>query len=37
MNRSEHGSGEPLIIQALPPGPHKVWIGLADPTHSASK
>ncbi|WP_439382917.1 DUF6130 family protein [Amycolatopsis lexingtonensis] len=26
-------SGEPLIIQALPPGPHKVWIGLADPTH----
>ncbi|MFE3179053.1 DUF6130 family protein [Amycolatopsis sp. NPDC059090] len=27
------GSGEPLIIQALPPGPHKVWIGLADPTH----
>ncbi|MGW7535338.1 DUF6130 family protein [Amycolatopsis sp. NPDC054798] len=27
------GSGEPLIIQALSPGPHKVWIGLADPTH----
>ena len=27
------GSGEPLIIQALPAGPHKVWIGLADPTH----
>ncbi|WP_246257785.1 DUF6130 family protein [Amycolatopsis anabasis] len=27
------GSGEPLIIQGLPPGPHKVWIGLADPTH----
>src|SRR5882757_5130168 len=26
-------SGEPLIIQFLPPGPHKVWIGLADPTH----
>jgi hypothetical protein len=26
-------SGEPLIIQDLPPGPHKVWIGLADPTH----
>ncbi|GAA5173424.1 hypothetical protein GCM10023321_74960 [Pseudonocardia eucalypti] len=26
-------SGEPLIIQWLPPGPHKVWIGLADPTH----
>ncbi|MFD6071274.1 DUF6130 family protein [Amycolatopsis lurida] len=27
------GSGEPLIIQSLPAGPHKVWIGLADPTH----
>ncbi|WP_409494378.1 DUF6130 family protein [Amycolatopsis sp. cmx-11-12] len=27
------GSGEPLILQSLPPGPHKVWIGLADPTH----
>jgi hypothetical protein len=27
------GSGEPLIIQALTPGPHRVWIGLADPTH----
>ncbi|MBY8856048.1 DUF6130 family protein [Nocardia sp. CA2R105] len=26
-------SGEPLIIQSLPAGPHKVWIGLADPTH----
>ncbi|MEU0512164.1 DUF6130 family protein [Amycolatopsis sp. NPDC006125] len=26
-------SGEPLIIQGLPPGPHRVWIGLADPTH----
>jgi Family of unknown function (DUF6130) len=26
-------SGEPLIIQDLPPGPHKVWVGLADPTH----
>jgi hypothetical protein len=26
-------SGEPLIIQFLPPGPHTVWIGLADPTH----
>ncbi|WIX83577.1 DUF6130 family protein [Amycolatopsis carbonis] len=26
-------SGEPLILQSLPPGPHKVWIGLADPTH----
>ncbi|MCI2422974.1 DUF6130 family protein [Saccharopolyspora sp. K220] len=25
------GSGEPLIIQGLPPGPHRVWIGLADP------
>ncbi|WP_370967464.1 DUF6130 family protein [Amycolatopsis sp. cg9] len=25
--------GEPLIIQALPPGPHKVRLGLADPTH----
>lgn len=25
--------GEPLIIQGLPAGPHKVWIGLADPTH----
>ncbi|GAA4547278.1 DUF6130 family protein [Amycolatopsis samaneae] len=27
------GSGEPLILQGLPAGPHKVWIGLADPTH----
>ncbi|WP_236005352.1 DUF6130 family protein [Amycolatopsis pittospori] len=27
------GSGEPLILQSLPAGPHKVWIGLADPTH----
>ncbi|GAB3741923.1 hypothetical protein GCM10027598_73190 [Amycolatopsis oliviviridis] len=27
------GSGEPLIIQSLPAGSHKVWIGLADPTH----
>ncbi|MCI2420595.1 DUF6130 family protein [Saccharopolyspora sp. K220] len=27
------GSGEPLIIQSLPPGPHKVLIELADPTH----
>ncbi|WP_025351208.1 DUF6130 family protein [Nocardia nova] len=27
------GSGEPLIIQGLPAGPHRVWIGLADPTH----
>ncbi|MQY22631.1 DUF6130 family protein [Nocardia macrotermitis] len=26
-------SGEPLIIQSLPAGPHKVWIGLAAPTH----
>ncbi|HET6290870.1 MAG TPA: DUF6130 family protein [Amycolatopsis sp.] len=27
------GSGKPLSIQSLPAGPHKVWIGLADPTH----
>ncbi|MGP4015046.1 DUF6130 family protein [Saccharopolyspora sp. 5N708] len=27
------GSGEPLIIQSLPPGPHQVLIELADPTH----
>jgi hypothetical protein len=26
-------SGEPLIIQHLPPGPHRVLIELADPTH----
>lgn len=26
-------SGEPLIIQALTPGPHRVLIELADPTH----
>ena len=26
-------SGEPLIIQGLPAGPHKVLIELADPTH----
>jgi len=26
-------SGEPLIIQWLPAGPHKVLIELADPTH----
>jgi hypothetical protein len=26
-------SGEPLIIQGLPPGPHRVRIDLADPTH----
>ena len=26
-------SGEPLIIQGLPPGPHKVLVQLADPTH----
>jgi len=26
-------SGEPLIIQGLVPGPHRVLIELADPTH----
>jgi hypothetical protein len=26
-------SGEPLIIQGLTPGPHRVQIDLADPTH----
>jgi hypothetical protein len=26
-------SGEPLIIQSLTPGPHRVQIELADPTH----
>ncbi|MFZ6646000.1 DUF6130 family protein [Undibacterium sp. TJN25] len=26
-------SGEPLILVGLPPGPHKVMIDLADPTH----
>ena len=26
-------SGEPLVIQGLPPGPHRVMIELADPTH----
>jgi hypothetical protein len=26
-------SAEPLIIQWLPPGPHKLLIELADPTH----
>jgi hypothetical protein len=26
-------SGEPLIVQGLPPGPHRVLIELADPTH----
>ncbi len=26
-------SGEPLIIQGLMPGPHRVLIDLADPTH----
>jgi hypothetical protein len=26
-------SGEPLIIQGLPAGPHKVLVELADPTH----
>ncbi|MBN6041047.1 hypothetical protein JYK18_39735 [Amycolatopsis sp. 195334CR] len=27
------GSGEPLIIQGLPSGPHQVRVDLADPTH----
>jgi hypothetical protein len=26
-------SGEPLIVQGLTPGPHRVLIELADPTH----
>lgn len=26
-------SGEPLVIQGLSPGPHKVLVQLADPTH----
>jgi Family of unknown function (DUF6130) len=26
-------SGEPLTIQGLPPGPHKMLVELADPTH----
>ena len=26
-------SGEPLIINKLPPGPHKLLVELADPTH----
>jgi len=26
-------SGEPLIIQGLPAGPHKILVELADPTH----
>ncbi len=26
-------SGEPLIIQGLAPGPHRILIELADPTH----
>ncbi len=26
-------SGEPLVIQHLPPGPHRVLIELADPAH----
>jgi hypothetical protein len=26
-------SGEPIIIQGLPAGPHRVLIELADPTH----
>jgi hypothetical protein len=28
-----NASGEPLIIQGLMPGPHRVLIELADPTH----
>lgn len=28
-----NASGEPLIIQGLAPGPHRVLIELADPTH----
>jgi hypothetical protein len=27
-------SGEPLIVQGLPPGPHKLLVELADPTHT---
>jgi hypothetical protein len=27
-------SGEPLVIQGLPPGPHKLLVELADPTHT---
>jgi uncharacterized protein DUF6130 len=26
-------SGEPIIVQGLPPGPHELLIELADPTH----
>ena len=26
-------SGEPLIINKLPPGPHKILVELVDPTH----
>jgi Family of unknown function (DUF6130) len=26
-------SGEPLIVQGLPPGPHRVLLELADPMH----
>src|ERR1700689_5078987 len=26
-------SGEPLIVQGLPPGPHRVLVELADPMH----
>lgn len=26
-------SGEPLVVQGLPPGPHKLLVELADPTH----
>jgi hypothetical protein len=28
-----NASGEPLIIQGLTPGPHRVLIEVADPTH----
>jgi Family of unknown function (DUF6130) len=28
-----NASGEPLIIQGLPPGPHRVLVELADPIH----
>ena len=30
-------SGEPLIIQSLTPGPHRVLIELADPTHRVDR
>lgn len=26
-------SGEPIIVQGLPPGPHTLLVELADPTH----